>query len=145
MPKFLLAVGLAILMSAEVQQLQTRVQSDLSDALNAVAKIAIPDLQAASADAKAHNDIEAAQCWDDGLVRLSRPSRPRARRPPSSPRAPPASSSPSVTPSRAARPAPRYLSVFFESAGPIDWDRIKREQVPALTPAEIAERAARLA
>jgi hypothetical protein len=67
MPKFLLAVGLAILMSAEVQQLQTRVQLDLSDALNAVAKIAIPDLQAASADAKAHNDIEAAQCWD-GLV-----------------------------------------------------------------------------
>ena len=39
------------------------------------------------------------------------------------------------------KPHTRYLSVFFEFDGPINWDRIRQEQVPGLSPVEIAERA----
>lgn len=42
-------------------------------------------------------------------------------------------------------PGTKYLSVFYEKDRPtIDWERIKREQTPSLTPAEIAERASHL-
>lgn len=42
-------------------------------------------------------------------------------------------------------PGSEYASTFFESdRDTIDWDRIKSEQVPALTPAEIAARAQHL-
>lgn len=42
-------------------------QQSLTQALQNLSKFSVTDLQAASADAKAHNDPEAAMCWD-GLV-----------------------------------------------------------------------------
>lgn len=42
-------------------------QASLTAALQNLSKFTVADLQAASADAKAHNDAEAAMCWD-GLV-----------------------------------------------------------------------------
>ena len=59
---------------AQLEQQQAAIQAQLEkqhqqvlDFLTALGKFTIADLQAASADAKAHNDPEFAMCWD-GLI-----------------------------------------------------------------------------
>lgn len=46
---------------------QTKVQTDVTNALQALSKFTTADLQAAAADATKHNDPEAAMCWN-GLI-----------------------------------------------------------------------------
>ena len=51
----------------EQAKVQADVQADVTHALTALQNVGVPDLQAAAADATAHNDPEAAMCWN-GLV-----------------------------------------------------------------------------
>lgn len=47
-----------------------KVQQDVTTALQNISKFAVVDLQAAAADATAHNDPEAAMCWN-GLIPIA--------------------------------------------------------------------------
>lgn len=77
MKKLLALILLPVMLfgcSAAVQQQivddQTKINTDLNNALLAISKVAVPDLQAAAADATAHNDPEAAMCWN-GLIPIA--------------------------------------------------------------------------
>lgn len=54
----------------DIAQVKADISGDVNSFLLSLSKVAIPDLQAASASAKAHNDPEAAMCWD-GLVPIA--------------------------------------------------------------------------